>query len=495
MDRRYFFARQTTDGVSVSVRGTNQCTLGHVLEQHDDASPDGIFASWNWNGEKLTIRNDRYGFYPLFYFHRADEFGVSPSLVTLVEQGAATELDAPGLAFFLRTGFFLGEDTPFKHIKVVPPDAHLEWNGELHIAGGERVFSGCQDIKRDEAIERYSHLFKQAIKKRLSVDGEYALPLSGGRDSRHILLELCELGCRPKYCITINRHPTRLSSDVQVASAVAKELNLKHIVAPAPPRFTAERRKNILTHFCAERHGWIVGMSDYMREMVNTFYDGIAGDVLSQSMFHRQDLWDSYREGRFDELANNILGDEAYKLPAIFGEIHDAEQLRHEVHERLVGELKRYAEATNPISMFYFWNRTRRDIALSPFGISHHIERCFCPYLDHQLYDFLTSLPLTIFQDKKFHTETINRAYPKYAYIAYARRDIQTSTRERLKFAAHLALYCLQMPSQRGANLSNIVKEIVGSVQHSGSQQQHPPLSQLFYLIQLQQLRDGVLRA
>jgi hypothetical protein len=35
-------------------------------------------------------------------------------------------------------------------------------------------------------------------------------------------------------------------------------------------------------------------------------------------------------------------------------------------HDLIARELERYAGAANPTSMFYFWNRTRREIALSP---------------------------------------------------------------------------------------------------------------------------------
>ena len=31
-------------------------------------NPDrGVFAFWCWSGNRLIVRNDRYGFYPLFY--------------------------------------------------------------------------------------------------------------------------------------------------------------------------------------------------------------------------------------------------------------------------------------------------------------------------------------------------------------------------------------------------------------------------------------------
>src|SRR5437764_1467547 len=76
------------------------------------ANGGGIKASWFWDGARLVARNDRYGFSPLFYFEHEGEFCISPSLVKLVEQDAPLEFDDPGMAVFLRLGFFIGEDTP-----------------------------------------------------------------------------------------------------------------------------------------------------------------------------------------------------------------------------------------------------------------------------------------------------------------------------------------------------------------------------------------------
>jgi hypothetical protein len=42
-----------------------------------------------------------------------------------------------------------------------------------------------------------------------------------------------------------------------------------------------------------------------------------------------------------------------------------------------------------------------------------------CPYLDHDVYDFLSSLPAEYFLGRTFHTETIRRAYPNHAHLPF----------------------------------------------------------------------------
>jgi hypothetical protein len=80
------------------VAGLPQAYLGRRAV---DGSPDPwreAYAEWRWDGRRLTVRVDRYGFYPLFYFARPGEIALSPSITRLIALGAPTELDDQGFA-------------------------------------------------------------------------------------------------------------------------------------------------------------------------------------------------------------------------------------------------------------------------------------------------------------------------------------------------------------------------------------------------------------
>src|SRR4051812_30031815 len=64
-------------------------------------------AEWHWDGVRLTVRNDRYGMLPLFYWATRDEVVVSPRIRDLLSAGAPADLDHDALAVFLRMGFFV----------------------------------------------------------------------------------------------------------------------------------------------------------------------------------------------------------------------------------------------------------------------------------------------------------------------------------------------------------------------------------------------------
>jgi asparagine synthase (glutamine-hydrolysing) len=435
----FFGAKKLADGFAV--RGELSCEHGHRVPADAGGPDDGVFASWRWDGQTLTVETDRYGFCPLFYYCRGNEFGISSNLVRLLQEGAPLDLDHEAVAVFLHLGFFIGNQTPFRHIKAVPPSRSFTWNGSLHVEEIRHVGSHLT-VSRSDAVEQYAQMFRAAIARRLPRSGDFALPLSGGRDSRHILLELCEVGCRPQCCITTSKYGAS-DNDVEIARLLTESLGLKHVVVGQLPRLEAERRKNIATSFCADEHAWLVLAAESLSTSVDTTYDGIAGDVLSASLFATRPWLDLYRAGRFRELAGLLMkpSTEAIQrtLDPAFRVTHGDELAR----EQIANELERYAGAANPTTMFFFWNRTRREIALSPFGVFAGVKTCFCPYLDHRLFDFLASLPAEMLLDKTFHSDTISAAYPRHAAIPYAEPQRRGAMLEHVMFSARVGWYGL----------------------------------------------------
>jgi asparagine synthase (glutamine-hydrolysing) len=417
VERAPFLRLRAVDG-RVEQRGLATCRLGTPLD-FGRATPDGVFAEWTWDGARLLVRNDRYGLHPLFYFAAGGEFGISPSIPRLLLEGAPAELDEPALAVFFRTGFYVGEDTPFRVIRAVPPSATLEWSdGRLRVAG-ERPTPKGQSISRPEARDRYIALFREAVRRRLPDGGEYVMPLSGGRDSRHILLEACEAGCRPRFCLTVRHHPPRMDEDAELAAWVAEALGLEQVLLDqTEPRLPAELRKNVKTSFGSDEGTAFMVLGDYLDGRTRVIFDGIGGDFLSSGRFLTERRVAMVEEGRLADLADDLLWKQP-RVPALLGDEWRPRLDRRAAIRRLQAELERHADAPNPITSFIFWNRCRREIALFPFNFYPEAIEKICPYLDHDVFDFLMSLPPAVVLDRTFHAEAIQRAFPAYAHIPF----------------------------------------------------------------------------
>ncbi len=263
----YLSLRLRPDGLIAS-RGLRECRLGQPRD-YGRAILDGVFATWRWDGSTLLAGNDRYGLQPLFYAVDGDGIALSPSLPRLLLEGAPADLDDAALAVFLRTGYFVGEDTAFRSIRALPPNARLTWSGgKLRITGGLPL-PLPREMTRDEAVDAYIPLFREAVRRRLPTGApgapELVMPLSGGRDSRHILLELVALGCRPGFCLTVRHHLPRVDQDAQFAAELAEALGLPQVVLDqTEPRLLAEQRKNLRTSFCSDEGTAFLALGDYL---------------------------------------------------------------------------------------------------------------------------------------------------------------------------------------------------------------------------------------
>jgi len=382
---------------------------------------------WHWNGTVLEVRNDRFGQAPLFYSIDNDGCRVATSIPLLLMLGASRDLDYRALAVFMRFGSFVGSDTAFASIRALPPSATLRWrDGEVTVETHCKVVAEC-NITRPAAIDGFVDLFRQSIQRCARSDAPFAVPLSGGRDSRHILLELLAQGHRPKLCITARYFPPGYTGqgEVDVASRVTAELGVPHLVVDPPAsRCRAERRSHLVTSYSSLDAAWALAVADNLVGEVDLVYDGLAGDVLSAGLLLTDRRLQLFRCRQFEQLAEDFLGDEPNAM--MFAEAVRERLKRSVAAERLIDELKLHADAPNPVSSFIFWNRTRRHIASNTWMLAK-VAQVITPYQDHDLFDFLSGLPAEMFLDQSFHTEAIHRAYPKYAGLAFSVKQPTTA--------------------------------------------------------------------
>lgn len=402
-----------------SLEGTPSHTAGHVIAC-EDGGRDGVFASWRWDGATLTVENDVFGMHPLFYYAAGGRICVSTSIAGLAGAGVPLELDAGPLGVFLRLDMFLGEDTCFRGIKVLPPNSVLRWrDGTIEIGGGRALLAPCS-ASRAEAMDTYAGLFTRAVRRRLSRTETFAVPLSGGRDSRHILLELVSQGCRPAFCVTTRHYPPRNDEDARVAALVTGRLGLKGIViSPGDDRFGEQLACDRITNYAAAGMNMFKVVSDYLRPRVEVVYEGLGGDVLSAGLKSSHRRLALLRSGAYQDLFTDLAVSDEGALRCIVSPALLEKMPLDDAVARFSAELRRHLDAPNPWASFLFHNRTRRSIAQCPFALLSGSGTVFTPFLDRDLARFLLSLPPELTVDGTFHTETILRSYPQYADIPF----------------------------------------------------------------------------
>ena len=496
------FILRSKDG-AISVSGNASAEFGYRMGSGESEADDGVWVDWAWGNDRFELKNDRLGLYPMFYHRDRNGFGVSNAIADLIGSGCSTELDDAAIAVFLRLGFYLGNDTPFKAIRALPPGAVLSWgsNGFRLESAALRSESSRASLPPRAAVEAYGELFQSAIEKFVTGENEkVALPLSGGRDSRQILFALLKANRRPDSCITVMPIPPRSEDDAAIASEVARFDKMNHVVLPqAADLLGMELEKNRLTNFCADEHAWILPLRIYLnKHSFTSVFDGIGGDVLVTDVELNRERLRLYAKSDLRELAEDILGPEGY-LPNMIRPDSYAKWGRELAVEHLIPELEKYRGSPNPIGQFYFWTRTRREIAASPWGILNDPCHVFAPYLSKEVFAFLAALPASYLLDRDFRTEAIARYYPEHAHLPYETEGLPPTRIDRKRiagYASDAARYCL-FPggSRKHANASFFLPRIAkGLLNVAYGTNLHALFNKAVYLTQLEELRDGLAR-
>lgn len=410
--------------------GRPSVRLGYHLPD-GNGMDDGLFAEWDWDGETLEARVDWLGVHPLFYAYEGNRVLVASSVVRLLEEGVSAELDASALSVFFRLGFFLGEDTPFRAIRAFPPGGVLRFGPAGFSLCEHYPQVGLDPVAEGKEGEAYIDLFRNAIARRKDLLGDFAQPVSGGRDSRHILAELVRQGSPPKFAYTIETlgRGSRYGEE-ETAVAVCSALGVEHRVIRHPIRSEVGREslKNFLTHFSSDEGSWILGALGLLQSHPGGFFDGFLGDVLAAYHWPTAFLDENSSQGlSAGELIDRIL-QRFHRRPwpvqecmqAHLGSEHDFSL--DACRERFQEAIRKFEGSHNPITQFFLFSRGRREIAVSTWGSYPFVEKILAPFLDRDFVSFYLAQPERSEVPYAWRrSEAIAKAYPELAAIPYAK--------------------------------------------------------------------------
>lgn len=408
--------------------GQATASLGTRVPGRSSRAGQGIFGRWHWDGTRLAAEVDPYGFFSLFYCVEGDRIRISASLFKLASLGCELKPDRRALAVFHRLGLFINDDTPFEGIKVLPPGGKLTWQGGKVTIDAPDLRFKTNEISRDAAVDGFIELFRDSMARTLDAwDGPIVLPLSGGRDSRHILLEMVRQGRRPDACITFHHGGASWNAEVKAARAICEAVGVRHDVLGYPrSRPTDSLRTVALTQLCADEHAQMMPLHEYLLDRRAASYDGIAGDVLTEGADDTEILHRLFLDGEFATIARMMMDGHGSIISATgdprgAGALYSPAKEQHEeAVEYVARTIAQYAGCPDPNQVFWLLNRTRREISFVARGILSPAEAVFAPYLDEDLVEFSLGLPFDLkLGPLHLHDEMIFKAYPAYKDVPF----------------------------------------------------------------------------
>ena len=175
---------------------TDSEVILHGYEEWGDAVVERLngmfaFALWDARRRRLFIARDRYGIKPLYWYDRNALFLFGSEVKSILAHPAVSaELSYPALHEYFVFQNVFSDLTLFEGVRMLPPGCTLEVvdGGEPRIeqywdfpAPGDEL-----DLSEDEAAERLTELFVEAVTRQLVADVPVGAYLSGGMDSGSI---------------------------------------------------------------------------------------------------------------------------------------------------------------------------------------------------------------------------------------------------------------------------------------------------------------------
>ncbi|TLD82884.1 asparagine synthase (glutamine-hydrolyzing) [Helicobacter sp. MIT 11-5569] len=158
---------------------------------------DGMFAFalYDKAAQKVYFARDRMGKKPIFLYQDSTKFAFASELNTLhALLDNALEIDKNALNFYLQSGFFHHDGTPYENIFALPNASYGILDLKTHSLEIQPYFSleSCYKAPKitdeNEALQTCEALLKQSIQNRIdSSDLEVGAFLSGGIDSSLIV--------------------------------------------------------------------------------------------------------------------------------------------------------------------------------------------------------------------------------------------------------------------------------------------------------------------
>lgn len=195
-----------------------------ALEDPNDLNGHYLLIAYDKLNQCWHILTDRLGTMHAYRTLDAGSVTIGTFSPALASSLAVRALDWEAIGGFLRFGFFLGDKTYWKNVRLIRPATRLVMDRDGQVVSETQYwtwhFQPEQTLSFEEALGKFSEVFSEVVRE-MAAAGTLALPLSGGLDSRSTL---AVLGC-PNQAGTKSLYPFSYGySDRSVETVIARQL-------------------------------------------------------------------------------------------------------------------------------------------------------------------------------------------------------------------------------------------------------------------------------
>jgi asparagine synthetase B (glutamine-hydrolysing) len=307
------------------------------------------------------------------------------------------------------------------------------------------------DGLRSDVIEpAIQECLESAVHHHMRSAARPVVMLSGGLDSRRILLSAVARGFRPAtLTVPVPARATDelLSADEGIASRLAERATVPHerVDVDTSAALTAARRKrDVLLAGEADEHEWMTLLASAARGRFDLNFDGLAGDTLLANPFYHTPL--EIAAGWQD------VGKLSMQLASPFFDRFAARSVirrrTRSLAERVEVELRMLPENPNRVSFLHLSGRTARIVGLAPEGLLASAVPSVYPYLSSGLLQLAVRLDPFWKKETGYHRRGIDRAFPGFADVPSTHDSVDGLVRDGWTIPLHRAWRSGRAPSR-----------------------------------------------
>lgn len=422
--------------------------LCHKYRREETAFVDGLqgsfsLAVWDARKQRLVLVSDRLGSRPLYYAI------VGPRVVfatdaraLLADENLPRQISEQTLCEYLALGFPLENRTLLEQVHLVNP-------GSVVVIEQGRVTSSTYYPVRfdptsttDESLEQeFCDRFLAVMRDLTHGEGTYAVPLSGGLDSRCIAAALwrCE---RQAEAFTIGAEGTE---DVRLAQLIAKRLGFRHHVwqiTPADFLNWVEEGVRLTDGMLSAFDTHILFVAKHLPKNAVAVFDGISCSDSLYSLFEvlLSRISPSYVQRRLSKRLYIQLMVDPSTMSLDPAELFSG-GLRADAERRIRRSFEDVVEESGDGALFDRFDiadlrqRIRRynfagSILLNAYATVH------CPFFHPDVFDVALRLPPRLrVKEKPIERKLVQYLAPQLNDIPYERTDLSPT-------AGSLRIFC-----------------------------------------------------
>lgn len=388
-------------------------------------------AIWDRHARRLQLVSDRFGSNRHYTLRRPGALHLACEIKALAGFLDHIEIDPTGLAGMLSFGYHLGDRTLLREVKCLPHARHIEFRTATDTFGIERYWNypyGEMEAPAGEAelAEALHRHLARALKRRLHKVEKILLPVSGGLDSRTMAGLLAQSDYSGEVLAYSYGQPS--SHDARYGRAIARKLGYRHIHIPTPVDFMTRHMEQAAWRFDAEwaaDSNWGARFSHTHPALGDirgyTVLSGFMGDIIlgSDRYNYRRHAGDAPLST--EQLAEIFIG--AVRDMPIDG-LLDATSVT-EAENGIAAIARETFEPLQDLAPFFallrseFIHRQRRHTATVTQSVEHDLK-AITPFLDRDVVDFSTRIPLDLFHNKLLYKRMIRDHLPAVAGVPYA---------------------------------------------------------------------------